>query len=129
MAVEFPGQMVTHPASTAVLSTTSVNWQYRFVQLDANGELIAPTTEGHVIGVLQNKPTYDGEAGTVMINGITKVQAAGSTIATGDPVGASTNGMAAAPSTDFLSRGRVVRGSSGSTGRILSVQLAAIGTT
>jgi len=129
MAIEIPGQRYTFPASTAVLSTTSVNWQFRFVELDSDGQLIAPTAGGNVVGVLQNKPTYENEAGTVMINGVSKVQVAGSTRSVGDSVGGSTAGMAIAPTTAALARGVIVRGSSGSTGRLLSVQLANLGTT
>lgn len=130
MAIQKPGQMITVPASTQVLSTTSVNWQFRFVALDANGEAIAPAgSTAPIFGVLQNKPDRDTAAATIMIDGVSKVQAAGSTVGTGDAIAASTAGMVVAWASGDYRVGQVIEGTSGTTGRLLSVVLQEIGTT
>lgn len=123
MAYEIPGQMVTAPAG----STTLV--QFTFVTLDASGQAVVATNGASVYGVLQNKPTLAGQAASIMLDGISKVLAHGSTVASGDLISASTVGYAAALSAGDYAVGRVVAGSSGSTGRVLSVQITPVGTT
>lgn len=119
MAYEIPGFSFTVPASTSVNGT-----QFRFVSIDANGEAVFAAGAGS-IGVMTNKPDGSGIAATIVRDGIVKVEAAGSTVAVGDLVTSSTIGRAVAgTSTNAL--GRVVKGSSGSTGRILSVLLGPI---
>lgn len=117
MAYEIPGFSFTVPASTGVVGT-----QFRFVDIDSNGELVF--TAGSAIGVLTNKPDAEGVAGTVVNDGIVKVEAAGSTVAEGDPVTSDSSGrISGTLGTMANTLGTVVDGSSGSTGRILSVLL------
>lgn len=124
MAYEIPGQMVTVPASADLTAK-----QYTFVTVDANGQAASPAAGGTVFGVLQNKPEAAGVAASVMINGLSKVKAAGSTVAAGDVVAASTAGRAIAVGAGNYAVGRVIAGSSGSTDRILTVDITPVGTT
>jgi hypothetical protein len=129
MAYEIPGQMVTLPASTTVLSTTAVNYQYRLVSISTAGEATLGSLGQTVFGVMQNKPRVEGEAATIMINGMSKVQAHGSTVSAGELVACSTVGMVQATTGGAYTIGRIVAGSSGSTGRILTLDISPIGTT
>ena len=67
--------------------------QYKFVKLDSNGKIadIAAATDVP-IGVLQDKPTA-GQTGTVVMFGITKVQADAS-ITAAQAIGTSADGQA-----------------------------------
>ncbi len=121
MAYEIPGQMVTVPASTTIV-------QYTFVDIGTDGRLIAPTSGAAVFGVLQNKPTED-QAGTVMLNGISKVLTDATTMSVGDLVATSTAGYAVDLAATDFAIGRVVAGTSGSTGRVMTIQISAMGTT
>ena len=67
------------------------------------------------------------EAVPVATWGTVKVQAAASTLSVGNLVACSTDGYAAAPTTDAPAVGICKYGSSGSAGRILSVQLTGFG--
>ena len=124
MAYEIPGQMITLPAS-ADLSAK----QFTFVTVNASGQVASPADGASVIGVLQNKPTAAGQGASVMINGVSKVKAAGSTLAAGDLCATSTSGRATTVGAGEYSIGRIIAGSSGSTDRILTVNLEPIGTT
>ncbi len=125
MAFEIPGFAFTLPAA-ADLSAS----QYTFVTIDASGEAVLPATTGEaVIGVLQNKPTVQGQAASIMVNGISKIVAPASTLANGDLVEASTDGEAIPLAAGGFGVGRIVGGSSGGAGRVLSVQLGHYGST
>lgn len=125
MAYEIPGDpVITFPASTGV-----VGLQFRFVTIDGTGKATLPAAGAAVVGVMQTKPAAAGDAVSVMVSGISKVEAAGSTVSNGDLVAASSIGRVAAPGAGGYTVGRVVGGSSGSTGRLLSVLLQPIGTT
>lgn len=124
MAYEQPGQLVTRPAGADLSSH-----QYKFVTLDASGNAILPgsTAGPSVFGVLQNKPV-SGDAATIMISGISKVQAPSSTVSVGDVVAASSAGFAVPLVAGDYAVGRIVSGTSGGA-RVLSVHIAPIGTT
>ncbi len=125
MAYEIPGFAFTLPAA-ADLSAS----QYTFVTIDASGEAVLPATTGEgVLGVLQNKPTAQGQAASIMVNGISKITAPASTLAEGDLVEASTDGEAVPLGTGASAVGRIVSGSSGGAGRLLSVLIQSLGST
>lgn len=125
MAYEIPGFAFTLPAS-ADLSAS----QYTFVTVDTAGEITLPATTGEaVLGVLQNKPTVQGQAASIMVNGISKITAPASTLAQGDLVEASTDGEAIPLAAGGNAVGRIVEGSSGGAGRILSVLIQPYGST
>lgn len=125
MAYEIPGRVITLEASTDLSSN-----QYHFVKVDTSGKaaLAITSTAQEVLGVLQNKPS-SGQAASVMIDGVSKVVAAGSTMAAGDLVTNSTAGRATPHTAGDMIIGTVIYGSSGSTGRILTVALQDIGST
>ena len=84
--------------------------QYNFVKLDASGNVVICDVDsaGQIpIGVLQNKPT-SGQAATVMITGVTKVEAGvafneGVLIAASDASSSADNGQAvAADASDYV---------------------------
>lgn len=126
MAYEIPGRTITLEAA-ADLSTG----QFNFVTVDSNGKAafaILSTIEGDVLGILQNKPT-SGQAASIMIDGVSKVEALSSTLAAGDLVGNSTDGKANVLAAGDMIRGRILYGSSGAAKRILTMVLQDIGST
>lgn len=123
MAYEIPGHSITLEASTD-MST----YQYRFVVGNGNNTIALAGDGVAVTGVLQNKPT-EGQAGSVVVDGVSKVKAHGSTVSAGDIIASSTVGMVKALEAGDYAVGRVLHGSSGSTGRVLTVLLQTIGTT
>jgi hypothetical protein len=129
MAIAYPGKMVTLPASTTILSTTATSYQFRCVVISTAGEAKLAGIGANIFGVLQNKPTVDGEAAVVMIDGVSKVLAHGSTVSAGQTVSCSTVGMVEASSAGSYTIGRIVAGSSGTTGRVLSMAIEPIGST
>lgn len=109
-------------------STFASSDLYKFVEIGDAGRVSigASTSAGAVYGTLlsQTYSTSTGanEAVTIgTLTGIGKVRMAGSTLAAGDSISASSAGMGVAASTDGLILGRIIDGSSGSTGRIVSV--------
>ena len=125
MAIEIPGQLVTVAASGDLSAL-----QFRFMTLDSNGKAAKPVgSTGPIYGVLQNKPDADGIAATIMTNGISKMTTIASTLSVGDLVASSTAGEPIAVGAGDFTVGRVVRGSSGGAGRVLSIQIEPIGTT
>lgn len=124
MAYEIPGKLITLPASTNLSA-----YQFRFVGVNGSGQATLNGDGAAAVGVLQNKPSLTGEACTIMVDGVSKVKAAGSTVATGDLIASSSVGLAVTPGAGDYTLGRVIGGSSGSTGRVLTVLLQAIGTT
>lgn len=87
MAVEQPGQAESLQAA-ADLS----DWQFRFVKLDANGQVAKVTANtDQPYGILQDKPAAQGRAAYVMINGISKLVGAAN-LAKGDFIGTDATG-------------------------------------
>jgi hypothetical protein len=116
MAYEVPGNIVGSMSAAADLSGKQF---YAVVTTSTGGVNVGG---GRIFGILQNAPS-SGEAATVMTDGISKVAAAGSTLAVGQAVGFGADGMAEAVGSTAPRAGVIVLGSSGSTGRILSVDL------
>lgn len=122
MAYEIPGKTITLVASTDLSAH-----QWHFVS--STGSLANHAGDGvPVLGVLQNKPS-EGQAATIMLDGVSKVYAAGSTLAAGDLCASDSSGRAVPVAAGEYAVGRVIEGSSGSTGRILTVALQPVGTT
>lgn len=120
----------SQPKVTLIAETTFASSDlYKFVEIStANGRVsvIASTGIGNVVGTLLSQ-TYSTSTGanesvTVgLLAGIGKVYMAGSTLAAGAPISASSLGFGIAPTTNSQQLGHIVEGSSGSTGRINSV--------
>lgn len=119
---------VTHVAESTLASSDL----YKFVQAStATGRVsvVASTGPTTVVGTLlsQTYSTSTGanEAVTVgLLDGIGKVRLAGSTLAAGAPIACSSQGLGISPTTNSAQLGIIVDGSSGSTGRIVSVAFA-----
>ena len=130
MAYEMIEDTITVPASTGLT-------RYRFVTLSTaaatQGWAVKPTLGGPILGtvfsVTTTGSTRDPQYIPIQTCGIAKVEAVGGTLAAGDLVQATSIGRAKATTGGSYVVGRVISGSSGSTGRILSIQLTPIGTT
>jgi hypothetical protein len=123
MAYEIPGHSITLEASTDLSA-----YQYRFVVSNGDNTCTLAGNGVAVTGVLQNKPKA-GQAASIVVDGVSKVKAHGSTVSAGDVIASSTVGMVSALGAGDYAVGRVLHGSSGSTGRVLTVLLQPIGTT
>jgi hypothetical protein len=68
--------------------------QYKYVELDGSAQAQVVGTQGNVaLGILENKPSSQGEAATVRFNGTGKV-IAGESITAGDEVASDASGKA-----------------------------------
>lgn len=72
MAIEQPGFCIGLYVAGASLATR----QFEVVKISTAGKIIAVSSAGSYLGVLQNNPTSGDEA-RVMVNGISKVKAGG----------------------------------------------------
>ena len=111
-----------------VAAATLGSAQYKGVVMSATrerGVLLPNTTSvlGQFVGVLQNAPAAVGDAAVVAIAGETKMVTSNTTIAYGQTAHCSTAGWAIPTSTDAQRVGWVVAGTSGTTGRTISVVL------
>ena len=99
---------------------------YKFVDMDAQGHVIIMDTTGNnlAVGILYGRTattSTEAEAVPVAISGVAKVRLAASTAAAGNWIAASSAGLGIAPSTDGYVLGKLVAGTSGTTGRIGSM--------
>jgi len=119
MAWDAADEYITLPATTGLR-------QFQLVTVNSAGKAATPALGARIIGVLVSSGTNSSTedvAATIQIAGIAKVLAAGSTLSAGDTYTANASGYARpATSTQYVG-GLVVDGSSGSTGRIISVSL------
>ena len=100
----------------------------KFIAVNSSGHaVIGPSTAaGSLVGTLDSITATTAGAGTEPVTilpfvGKSPVFMAGSTRAAGQTVAASSNGMGIAPTTDSAALGIIVVGSSGTTGRLLTV--------
>jgi len=91
--------------------------QYRFVGVNASGEAVAAGAGASAIGVLQNDP-LQGQAATIAISGVIKVEAGG-VVTRGGPVASGANGVAANAANDDNVLGTAL--DTGANGRIISM--------
>lgn len=102
---------------------------YKLVSVNSSGHaVIGPTTASGAVGTLLSKTSTSGagaEPVTIgLLSGIGKLRLAGSTLAAGGTVAGSSDGLGIAPTTDQAQLGVIISGSSGSTGRVVSVLFA-----
>ena len=69
MAYEIPGKTLTRIAGASLVGS-----QYRFVVQNSAGQIVAPAAGAEAFGILQNAPA-PGAAGTVMVDGVSKLVA------------------------------------------------------
>lgn len=110
--------------------------QYIAVSVDASGRIVKPALGAPVLGILQSSGTTGltsaqatARAGVVQVYGVSKLYAAGSTMDAGDKWATSSKGWAVPTTAGAYTCGFVIGGSSGSTGRYLTVSIQPIGTT
>jgi hypothetical protein len=105
---------ITRPVS-ADLSAS----QFCFVKGNSDGELALAADGGKATGVLQTKPSAQGQAGDVAIAGVTKVQCGGSFDA-GDDIASNSTGQAVKAGTgDVVLAEAMTSGGSGVIGSVL----------
>jgi len=97
--------------------------QFRFVSLDANGQVAQTGAGAQADGVVLNNPDAQGEAATIATynGGQSKVEAGGA-LSAGDPVASDANGKAVAATTGDVINGTAVQAASGD-GSVIGVQL------
>ena len=101
---------------------------YKFVDLDTDGKVILSITTDNAlpIGVLYSRTattSTDAESVNVAISGVVKVRMEGSTRSVGDWVSCSSAGMGMIASTNCYVVGKIVAGSSVTTGRVVTMRL------
>lgn len=115
------------PTFTLIAGATFGNADlYKFVSINSSGHaVIGPTTASGAVGTLLGVTSTAG-AGVEPVTigallGKGSVRLAGSTRAAGQTIAGSSDGYGIAPSTDQAILGTIVAGSSGSTGRVVTV--------
>lgn len=125
MAWDITGGPITVDATTGLT-------QYRFAVVGASGAAY-PAAGAPIDGVIYSSGTTGSTETprpvTLMTRGVCKVSAPSSTLSVGDLCCASSIGQAAPTSAGDYVVGRVVAGTSGGAGRILSILINPIGTT
>lgn len=125
MAWESPGHLVTFPCVTTGIA------RYRFVDISTAGNVIYTVVNGPTIGVIQDGTTgstVDPTNVSVMINGVSKVAVStASTVGVGQTVAASSRGSIVGAAAASYAVGRVVAGTSGGAGRVVSVLINPVG--
>ena len=119
MAWEAPGRIVTFPCVTTGIA------QYRFVDISTAGNVIYTVASGPSIGITQSGTTgstVDPTHIDVMINGVSKLAVStASTHGVGEIVAATSRGSLKTMAAASVPCGRVVAGTSGGAGRVVSV--------
>lgn len=121
MAYEIPGFSFTLPAGEDFRPATAKG-QYRFVNINGDGNAVRPAASGVAIGVRQNYPSA-GEGTTIVQSGIVLVEAGG-TFAVGDAVGTDAEGRAIAAGAGTALGRAIHAGTSGVISTVLLIPAA-----
>lgn len=113
MAYEEALLSITRPAAVGLIGL-----QYRFVTVDASGNLALTGNGAEADAVLQDKPTATGNAAAAAIVGVSKVEA-GASFNAGDLLTSDGNGKAKVAGTGDVINARALE--AGASGRIVSV--------
>lgn len=116
MAYEIPGFSFTLPAGEDFRPATGKG-QFRFVEMNGDGNAVRPAAGGRAVGVRQNYPSA-GEGTTIVHDGIVWVEAGG-TFAVGDAVGTDAEGRAIAAGAGTALGRAIQAGASGVTTTVL----------
>jgi len=119
MAYETLGERITLP-STSDLAVG------RMVAVNGTGyAAYTGSAGGKVIGVVVDATTgTQGRVNVIQTSGVARITVPGSSLAAGDWVAASSVGKPIVASGQNFIIGQVIAGSSGSTGRVLSMQIS-----
>lgn len=106
MAFQDLGKTISRPAAADHSSN-----QFKFMKIDSNGRAALCDTIGErVDGVLQDKPSAIGQAGSLMVGvGVTKITL-GATLSAGDLVTTSAAGVAVAAQSGYSPSGKLLEG-------------------
>lgn len=118
MAYEIPGFRFTLPATSAlatdiaILVAAGTRHAHRFVSVDSSGEIDYATAAAKdtalalaTVGVLQDDPRVEGEPGSIMATGISKVEAGTGGVTAGTRVMAAGTGVDAGRGIDVTNSG------------------------
>jgi len=95
--------------------------QFLFMQIDTDGEIDIAANQGEACdGVLQNKPSAQGQAGSIMVNGVSKV-VAGETIGDGILCTTGADGRCEIAASNDIVLGKTLE--AGADGEIIAVLL------
>lgn len=123
-----------HAATTTLLTGSTGIAQYRFVAVNASGQMTWPTAGGvNVVGATistcSSATTEDARAGSIaLVGSIVKIASTASTVSAGDQISCSSRGRVKALGAGDNALGVVIAGSSGAA-RVLTVAMTMMGTT
>lgn len=124
MAWEAPGQIISFPTTSTGIG------QYRAVNISTSGNVIYTASNGPNIGVTQagsTGSTTPPNTLPVMVSGVSKLAGAtASTVGVGEIIANTSIGKAKPMAAASYPLGKVVAGTSGGAGRVLSVLLAGV---
>lgn len=86
--------------------------QYRYMVVNASGQLAAASAGAKADGILQDKPAAAGRAGSLGISGVSKVEA-GAAFTAGDDLAVGTSGKAVLATTGDIVVGRAMEDATG----------------
>ena len=123
---------LSQPAKSYTAGTTFATADlHKFVEFTTDAQVVvnASTNAARVVGTLLSVTATTAGAGVESVSvgsliGRGKVYMAASTLAAGDAISASSAGFGVAPSTDGLHIGYIFDGSSGTTGRVHTVDFS-----
>jgi hypothetical protein len=120
--------VVVSAVAGATFSTADL---YKLVTLTASGEVIISTSSdtfafGSLYGRTGTTSSTGVQAVPVAVGGVVKVQLAASTLKAGKWIAGSSVGLGVAPTSELAAFGRIVSGSSGAAGRVVSVLVAPV---
>lgn len=117
MSYEIPGFRMSLPVDTllaadiAILVAAGTPHAFRFVSVDSDGEIDYTTASAKdtdeanaCVGVLQDDPKVSGEPGSIMVTGVSKLEAGG-TVTAGQRVVATGSGTTEGRATDVTASG------------------------
>lgn len=121
MAYEIPGFTFTLVAAADYSAS-----QFRFIDVDTTGKGATPTAAGgRVVGVRNNKPK-SGEAATVVVNGVSIVEA-GAAVAVGADVMTDTTGRAITAATTGSNIAGIALEAASAAGQFIAILLSPAG--
>ena len=86
--------------------------QYRYVVINSSGQLAVASAGSKADGILQDDPSAAGQAATLAIDGVSKIQV-GAAVTAGDDLAVGSNGLAVTATSGDVVVGRALTTGSG----------------